>query len=86
MSSSQLRHGKRRFDDDESTFLKRDRHRRRLPSADLGSEAFGLPEGDRWPTCDQAAPTERGARNRTRTGCRGEPSRAASTSRSTPVS
>ena len=60
MSSSQFRRGKRRFDDDESTFLKRDRHRRRLPPADFGSETFGLPEGDRWSTWDQSAPTERG--------------------------
>jgi RIO kinase 1 len=62
MSSSQSRRGKRRFDDDESTFLKRDRHRRRLPPADFGSETFGLPEGDRWSTWDQSAPTERGPR------------------------
>ena len=34
MSSSRFRRGKRRVDDDESTFLKRDRHRRRLPPAD----------------------------------------------------
>ena len=61
MSSSQFRRGKRRFDD-ESTFLKRDRHRRRLPPADFGSETFGLPEGDRWSTWDQSAPTERGPR------------------------
>src|SRR5262249_7111430 len=60
MSSSQFRRGKRRFDDDESTFLKRDRHRRRLPPADFGSETFGLPEGERWSTWDQSAPTERG--------------------------
>src|SRR5262249_60869765 len=60
MSSSQFRRGKRRFDDDESTFLKRDRHRRRLPPADVGSETFGLPEGDRWSTWDQSAATERG--------------------------
>jgi RIO kinase 1 len=60
MSSSQFRRGKRRFDDDEPTFLKRDRHRRRLPPADFGSETFGLPEGDRWSTWDQSAPTERG--------------------------
>ena len=60
MSSSQFRRSKRRFDDDESTFLKRDRHRRRLPPADFGSETFGLPEGDRWSTWDQSAPTERG--------------------------
>ena len=59
MSSSQFRRGKRRFDD-ESTFLKRDRHRRRLPPADFGAETFGLPEGDRWSTWDQSAPTERG--------------------------
>ena len=62
MSSFQFRRGKRRFDDDESTFLKRDRHRRRLPPADFGSETFGLPEGDRWSTWDQSAPTERGPR------------------------
>src|SRR5215472_1297956 len=60
MSSSQFRRGKRRLDDDESTFLKRDRHRRRLLPADFGSETFGLPEGDRWSTWDQSAPTERG--------------------------
>src|SRR5215469_5317991 len=60
MSSSQFRRGTRRFDDDESTFLKRDRHRRRLPPADFGSETFGLPEGDRWSTWDQSTPTERG--------------------------
>ena len=59
MSSSQFRRGKRRLDD-ESTFLKRDRHRRRLPPADLGSETFGLPAGDRWSTWDQSTPTERG--------------------------
>src|SRR3989440_4983216 len=62
MSSSQFRRGKRRFDDDEPTFVKRDRHRRRLPPADLGSETFGLPEGDRWSTWDRCAPTERGPR------------------------
>src|SRR6516164_2075700 len=63
MSSSQFRRGKRRFDD-EPTFLKRDRHRRRLPPADFGSETFGLPEGDRWSTWDQSAPTERGPQPR----------------------
>ena len=64
MSSSQFRRGKRRFDDDESTFVKRDRHRRRLPPAGVGSETFGLPEGDRWSTWDQSAPTERGPQPR----------------------
>ena len=58
MSSSQFRRGKRRFDD-ESTFLKRDRHRRRLPPAGFGSETFGLPEGERWSTWDQSAPSSR---------------------------
>src|SRR6266700_8406451 len=61
MSSSQFRRGKRRFDD-ESTFVKRDRHRRRLPPADFGSKTFGLPEGDRWSTWDQSASGERGPR------------------------
>src|ERR1700730_4186424 len=60
MSSSQFRRGKRRFDDDESPFVMRDRHRRRLPPADFGSQTFGLPEGDRWSTWDQSTPTERG--------------------------
>ena len=59
MSSSQFRRGKRRFDDDESTFLKRDRHRRRLPPADFGSETFGLPEGDRWSKIGRASCRER---------------------------
>jgi len=61
-SSSRARRGKRRLDDDESTFLKRDRHRQRLRPADAGSDTFGLPEGDRWSTWDQSTPTERGPR------------------------
>src|SRR5262249_37729271 len=60
MSSSQFRLGKRRIDDYEPTCLKPARHGRRLPPADFGSETFGLPEGDRWSTWDQSAPTERG--------------------------
>jgi RIO kinase 1 len=62
MSSSQFRRGKRRFDDDEPALLKRDRHHPRLRPANAGSETFGLPEGDRWSTWDQSAPTERGPR------------------------
>jgi len=54
------RRGKRRFDDEEPTFLKRDRHRPALTPAD--DETFGLPTGDRWSTWDQSAPTERGPR------------------------
>ncbi|HXW47625.1 MAG TPA: RIO1 family regulatory kinase/ATPase [Streptosporangiaceae bacterium] len=58
--SAYPRRGKRRFDDDDPTFLKRDRHRLSLPPPD--AEAFGLPEGDRWSTWDQSAPSERGPR------------------------
>jgi RIO kinase 1 len=60
MSSSQYRRGKRRFDDDDPAFLKRDRHRRRLPPADLDAATFGLPDGDRWSTWDQSTLSERG--------------------------
>jgi RIO kinase 1 len=60
MSSSQYRRGKRRFDDDDPSFLKRDRHRRHLPPADLNADTFGLPDGDRWSTWDQSTMTERG--------------------------
>jgi len=60
--SAHPRRGKRRFDDDELTFAKRDRHRRALPSVD----DIGLPDdlaaGDRWSTWDQSTPTERGPR------------------------
>jgi RIO kinase 1 len=60
MSSSQYRRGKRRFDDDDPAFLKRDRHRHRLPPADLDAATFGLPDGDRWSTWDQSTLSERG--------------------------
>jgi RIO kinase 1 len=52
------RRRKRRFDDDEPTFAKRDRHRKRLPPINDATE--GLSEGDRWSTWDQSMPTERG--------------------------
>jgi RIO kinase 1 len=61
-SSPYARRGKRRFDDDDPAFLKRNRHRARLGPADAGAESFGLPEGDRWSTWDQSTPTERGPR------------------------
>jgi RIO kinase 1 len=51
--------GKRRFDDDEPTFAKRDRHRSRLPGPDA-VDFSGLPDGDRWSTWDQSAAGERG--------------------------
>ncbi|HSR84912.1 MAG TPA: RIO1 family regulatory kinase/ATPase [Streptosporangiaceae bacterium] len=54
------RRGKRRFDDDEPSFAKRDRHRRRLrPLAEIDA-ADGLPDGQRWSTWDQSTPTDRG--------------------------
>jgi RIO kinase 1 len=46
--------------DDEDTFAKRDRHVRRLASAEANDDTDGLPEGDRWSTWDQSTPTERG--------------------------
>jgi RIO kinase 1 len=61
-SSASRRRGKRRFDDDEPSFIKRDRHRRSLPSEPGDDSAFGLPEGDRWSTWDQSVPTLRGPR------------------------
>jgi RIO kinase 1 len=56
------RRGKRRLDDDDLTFLKRDRHRRALPSEDAGDAVDGLPSGDRWSTWDQSAAGQRGPR------------------------
>jgi RIO kinase 1 len=54
------RRGKRRFDDDEITYAKRDRHRRALATEE--SVPDGPPEGDRWSSWDQSTPTERGPR------------------------
>jgi RIO kinase 1 len=54
------RRGKRRFDDDESTFDKRDRHRQRLAAEDARDAVDGVIDGDRWSTWDQSSPTERG--------------------------
>jgi RIO kinase 1 len=56
------RRGKRRFDDDEPTFAKRNRHRRALPSVEELDAAAGVTDGDRWSTWDQSTPTERGPR------------------------
>ena len=49
-------------EDDEPSFAKRNRHRRRLPAADAFDAADGLPEGDRWSTWDQPSASERGPR------------------------
>ena len=53
------RRGKRRFDDDELTFAKRDRHRRSRPAEDAFDPA-GPPGADRWSTWDQSAAGEHG--------------------------
>jgi RIO kinase 1 len=56
------RRSRRRFDDDEATFIKRDRHRLSLPAEDVRDAVDGLPAGDRWSTWDQAAAGQRGPR------------------------
>jgi RIO kinase 1 len=56
------RRSRRRFDDDQPTFAKRDRHRPALPSLDDIDVADGLSPGERWSTWDQSAPSERGPR------------------------
>ena len=56
------RRGRRRSNDDEATFAKRDRHLPSLPAADALDAVDGLPEGDRWSTWDQSAAGERGPR------------------------
>jgi len=56
------RRGKRRFADDELTFIRRNRHRARLPAKDAAVATDGLPEGDRWSTWDQSPPAQRGPR------------------------
>lgn len=52
--------GKRRFDENESTYLKRDRHRPRLIAEDARDAVDGVADGDRWSTWDQSSATERG--------------------------
>jgi RIO kinase 1 len=61
-SSANRRRGKWRFDDDEPSFAKRDRHRRSLAPPPGDDSSFGLPAGDRWSTWDQSTPSERGPR------------------------
>ena len=53
---------RRRFDDDEPRFAKRDAHRPRLASEDANDATDGLPDGDRWSTWDKSTPLERGPR------------------------
>jgi RIO kinase 1 len=54
------RRAKPRFDDDEPRFVKRNRHRRSLPSLESFDATDGLPAGDRWSTWDQSTPSQRG--------------------------
>jgi RIO kinase 1 len=58
--SRERRRGKRRFDEDEPLFAKRQRRTRGLPSLDTIDATDGLPEGDRWSTWDQPDAGERG--------------------------
>ena len=52
--------GKRRYDDDDPTTVKRVKRQRALPSIESFDASDGLAEGDRWSTWDQSVPTERG--------------------------
>ena len=54
------RRGKRRFDDDEPYFARRERHRAALPPVDAYDAVDGLPDGDRWSTWDRSTAGERG--------------------------
>ncbi len=56
------RRGKRRFDDEERTFEKRNRHRPSLPAEDALDAVDGLQEGNRWSTWDRSRAGERGPR------------------------
>jgi RIO kinase 1 len=49
-----------KFEDDQATYAKRDRHLPRLRAEDANHATDGLSEGDRWSTWDQSTPTERG--------------------------
>jgi RIO kinase 1 len=56
------RRAKRRFDDDEPIFARRNTHRLTLPPEDAFDSVDGLPAGDRWSTWDQSTAGERGPR------------------------
>jgi RIO kinase 1 len=58
--SAYQRRSKRRFDDDEPTFAKRNRQRSALPSLEEFDASDGLAGGDRWSTWDQSTDSERG--------------------------
>ncbi|HEX7994558.1 MAG TPA: RIO1 family regulatory kinase/ATPase [Streptosporangiaceae bacterium] len=54
------RRHKRRFDDDEAVFAKRDFHRMRLAPEDALDAVDGLADGERWSTWDQSSTGDRG--------------------------
>jgi RIO kinase 1 len=54
------RRRKRRFDDDEAVFAKRDFHRIRLAPEDAFDAVDGLADGERWSTWDQSSTGDRG--------------------------
>jgi len=54
------RRRKRRFDDDEPVFAKRDFHRKRLATEDAFDAVDGLADGDRWSSWDQSSTGDRG--------------------------
>lgn len=60
--SASSRRAQRRFDDDDPTFAKRNRHRESLASLTSFDVDDGLPDGDRWSTWDQSTDGERGPR------------------------
>jgi len=62
LPSSAYRRARRRFDDDEPRFVKRNRHRAGLPADDAFDATDGLVNGDRWSTWDQSTVGERGPR------------------------
>jgi RIO kinase 1 len=54
------RRRKRRFDDDEAVFAKRDFHPMRLAPEDALDAVDGLADGERWSTWDQSSTGDRG--------------------------
>jgi RIO kinase 1 len=59
-SSASRRRTKWRYEDNEATFAKRDRHKARLVPEDAHDSTDGVVDGDRWSTWDESSPTERG--------------------------
>jgi RIO kinase 1 len=62
--SASSRRGNRRFDDEETLFEKRSRHRRSLLAEGAFDAIDGLPDGDRWSTWGNSAAGELGPKPR----------------------